>query len=112
MNKVEELKREKDGLDVWADVLRYAKTGFASIDEGDFPRMRWYGIYQQRPNEGHFMMRIKLPGGQATNEQLNVIADLTDEYARGIADVTTRQTFQWHWLTIETFPDIINRLAA
>ena len=50
MNKVEVLKAEKDGLDVWADVLRYAKTGFARpFDEGDFPRMRWYGIYQQRP---------------------------------------------------------------
>ena len=112
MNKVEKIKAEKDGLDVWQDVLRYAETGFASIAEEDFVRMRWYGIYQQRPNEGHFMMRIKLPGGMATNEQLRVIADLTDQYARGIADVTTRQTFQWHWLTIGDFPDIIARLNA
>lgn len=110
MNKVEKIKQEKDGLDVWADVLRYAQTGFDTIAEDDFVRMRWYGIYQQRPNVGHFMMRIKLPGGQATNEQLRVIADLTDQYARGIADVTTRQTFQWHWLTIESLPDIIARL--
>jgi sulfite reductase beta subunit-like hemoprotein len=110
MNKVEKLKQEKDGLDVWADVLRYAKEGFASIADEDFVRMRWYGIYQQRPNEGHFMMRIKLPGGIVTTEQLNVIADLTEQYARGFADVTTRQTFQWHWLTIHDFPDIIARL--
>lgn len=112
MNKVELLKKEKDGLDVWNDVLRYAQTGFESIDEGDFVRMRWYGIYQQRPNEGHFMMRIKLPGGQATSEQLKMIATLTDRYARGIADVTTRQTFQWHWLTIQDLPPIIDALAS
>jgi len=112
MNKVERIKQEKDGLDVWADVLRYAKEGFAAIQEDDFVRMRWYGIYQQRPNEGHFMMRIKLPGGIVTTEQLRVIADLTDQYARGIADVTTRQTFQWHWLTIQDFPDIVARLEA
>ena len=112
MNKVEQLKKEKDGLDVWNDVLRYAKTGFSSIDEGDFVRMRWYGIYQQRPNEGHFMMRIKLPGGQATSAQLRVLAELTDRYARGIADVTTRQTFQWHWLTIADFPPIVEALAS
>ena len=110
MNKVELLKQEKDGLDVWDDVLRYAKTGFASIAEGDFVRMRWYGIYQQRPNVGHFMMRIKLPGGVATNAQLRTIAAITDQYARGFADVTTRQTFQWHWLTVEDLPDIIERL--
>ncbi|MDX1932473.1 MAG: hypothetical protein SFU56_07695 [Capsulimonadales bacterium] len=110
MNKVEKIKQEKDGLDVWADVLRYAADGYAAIAEDDFVRMRWYGIYQQRPNEGHFMMRIKLPGGIVTAEQLRVIADLTEQYARGIADVTTRQTFQWHWLTIHDFPDIVDRL--
>jgi hypothetical protein len=49
LNKVELLKQEKDGLDVWADVLRYAKDGYESIHPDDFPRMRWYGIYQQRP---------------------------------------------------------------
>ncbi|HVK03228.1 MAG TPA: hypothetical protein VM490_07115 [Armatimonadaceae bacterium] len=112
MNKVERIKQEKDGLDVWADVLRYAEDGYDSIQEEDFVRMRWYGIYQQRPNEGHFMMRLKLPGGIASNEQLRVIADITDRYARGIADVTTRQTFQWHWLTIRDFPDIVARLAS
>jgi sulfite reductase beta subunit-like hemoprotein len=112
MNKVEKIKQEKDGLDVWKDVLQYAQSGFSAIPDDDFVRMRWYGIYQQRPNEGHFMMRIKLPGGIATNEQLRVIASITGQYARGIADVTTRQTFQWHWLTIHDFPDIISRLQA
>ena len=112
MNKVEKIKQEKDGLDVWQDVLQYAQTGFSTIAEEDFVRMRWYGIYQQQPNDGHFMMRIKLAGGIATNEQLRVIAEITDQYARGIADVTTRQTFQWHWLTVEDLPDIISRLQA
>lgn len=112
MNKVEKIKQDKDGLDVWADIQRYAREGFASIAEEDFVRMRWYGIYQQQPNEGHFMMRIKLPGGQANSAQLRVLADITDQYARGMADVTTRQTFQWHWLTIADFPDIFSRLEA
>ncbi|MBC8136274.1 MAG: nitrite/sulfite reductase [Fibrella sp.] len=112
MNKVEKIKQDKDGLDVWEDVLRYAQTGFGSIAEEDFVRMRWYGIYQQRPNEGHFMMRIKLPGGIVTVAQMREIAAITEQYARGIADVTTRQTFQWHWLTIADFPDIVARLEA
>jgi sulfite reductase beta subunit-like hemoprotein len=112
MNKVELLKQEKDGLDVWADIERYARDGFESIDPGDFDRFKWYGLYQQRPKEGHFMMRIKLPGGLVNAEQLRVIADITDECARGFADVTTRQTFQWHWLTIEQIPDIVARLNA
>ncbi len=110
MNKVEVLKQEKDGLDVWADIERYAKTGFESIDPGDFDRFKWYGVYQQLPKVGHFMMRLKLPGGLANVEQLREIADITDQYARGFADVTTRQTFQWHWLTIQDIPEIVARL--
>jgi sulfite reductase beta subunit-like hemoprotein len=111
-NKVEQIKQELDGLDVYENILRYAKEGYPSIHEDDFIRMRWYGIYQQIPKAGHFMMRIKVPGGIVTNDQLRTIADLTEQYARGIADVTTRQTFQWHWLTIHDFPDIIERLNS
>ena len=110
--KEERLKKEKAGLDVLADIYRYAETGFDSIDPGDFMRFKWYGVYQQRPNNGHFMMRIKVPGGRMTTEQLRAIASLTTDYARGISDITTRQTIQLHWLTMEMMPDIFARLKA
>ena len=112
ITKEERLKKEKAGLDVLADIYRYAESGFGSIDPGDFMRFKWYGVYQQRPNEGHFMLRIKVPGGRMTTEQLRTVADLTKTYARGISDITTRQTIQLHWLTIEDMPDIFARLAA
>jgi sulfite reductase beta subunit-like hemoprotein len=112
MSKNEHVKHEKDGLDVWQDIYRYAKTGFSSIAEPDFARMRWYGIYQQKPNQGHFMWRIKLPGGRVTPNQLRVIGQLTNQYARGFNDVTTRQDIQLHWLTIEDFPDCLDRIYS
>jgi len=112
ITKEERLKKEKAGLDVLDDIYRYAETGFGSIDPGDFMRFKWYGVYQQRPNEGHFMMRIKVPGGRMTSEQLRTVADLTTTYARGIGDITTRQTIQLHWLTIGDMPDIFAKLAA
>ncbi len=112
VTKEERLKKEKAGLDVYADIMRYAETGFDTIDPGDFMRFKWYGVYQQRPNNGHFMMRIKVPGGRLTTDQLRTLAGLTHDYARGIADITTRQTIQLHWLTIEQMPDIFARLDA
>ncbi|MDR3692782.1 MAG: hypothetical protein P4L46_25605 [Fimbriimonas sp.] len=112
MNDNERIKLEKDGLDVYEDILRYAKTGYESIHPDDFPRMRWYGLYQQRPNEGHFMLRIKVPGGFLTSEQLRTVGDITRIYARGITDITTRQNFQFHWLTIEQLSDIFDRLTS
>jgi sulfite reductase beta subunit-like hemoprotein len=112
MNEVERLKKEKGGLDVYEDILRYAKEGFASIAEDDFVRMRWYGLYQQKPNEGHFMLRIKVPGGELTSAQARVIGEIAEEYGGGICDITTRQNFQFHWLTIADVPDVLNRLNA
>ena len=106
----ERIKHEKDALDVWDDIARYAKLGFAAIVPDDFARMRWYGIYQQKPNEGHFMWRIKLPGGRLTPMQLREIGKLGNQYARGFGDITTRQDILFHWLTIENFPDMFDRI--
>jgi sulfite reductase beta subunit-like hemoprotein len=110
VSKQEEIKKRKDGLAVWDDILRYSELGYSAITDEDFYLMRWYGIYQQVPKAGHFMMRIKIPGGIYNSQQLRAIAKITQERARGIADVTTRQTFQWHWLTVEDFPAIVEEL--
>ena len=59
----EKMKLEKDGLEVIHDIYRYAKSGFASITDEDFDRMKWYGVYRQKPkDDGFFMMRLRLPG--------------------------------------------------
>lgn len=109
---IEELKKQKDGLDVLPDLIRYAETGFASIKPEDFPLFRWYGLYQQRPNDGHFMLRIKVPNGHVSAPQLRVLADIAKDFGRNLIDITTRQDFQYHWLTIESIPEIFRRLES
>ena len=58
------------------------------------------------------MQRIKVPFGGLTPDQLDVIAQLAEEYADGILHVTTRQDFQLHFVHIEDTPDLMRRLAA
>lgn len=107
----EALKLEKDGLDVIHDIYRYAKLGFEAITDGDFDRMKWYGVYRQKPKEsGYFMLRTKVPGGQITPEQAIKLSELADQYGHGFCDITTRQTIQFHWLRIEDIPDIFDQL--
>ena len=109
----ERAKLEKDGLDVIHDIYRYAKTGFETIDPGDFDRMKWYGVYRQKPKEsGFFMMRTKIPGGQLTAERARVLQAIADRFGHGFCDITTRQTIQYHWLRIEDIPTIFSDLAA
>ena len=109
----EKLKQEKDGLDVIHDIYRYAKTGFASIEETDFERLKWYGVYRQKPKDsGFFMMRTKVPGGQINAAQARTLSRLADKFGHGFCDITTRQTIQMHWLRIEDIPEIFAELDA
>ncbi len=58
------------------------------------------------------MQRIKLPYGGFSPEQLEVMADLAEEYSDEILHVTTRQDIQLHFIHIEDTPDLMRRLAA
>ena len=112
MNKIEALKHEKDGLDIVDDLARFAREGWKTIGDDDKERLKWAGVFLRRPTPGHLMMRIRMPNGIVTSDQCRLLADITDESGRGIADVTTRQQVQLRWLTIERVPEVIARLEA
>ena len=58
------------------------------------------------------MQRIKVPYGGVTPDQLEVMADLAEEYSSGVVHITTRQDFQLHFVHIEDTPSLMRRLAA
>lgn len=58
------------------------------------------------------MQRIKIPLGKLTTLQLEVMADLAEEYSDRILHITTRQDVQLHFVHIEDTPDLMRRLAA
>lgn len=58
------------------------------------------------------MMRIKIPMGRLSNRQLEVIAELAEEYSDAILHVTTRQDIQLHFVHIDDTPALMRRLAA
>src|SRR5262249_41740594 len=112
MSNIEELKRRKDGLDAVADIYKYAEARQGTISPDDEALFKWYGVYTQRPVEdGYFMVRIRIPGGQLTSYQLLTIAELSEAYGQGLADVTVRQNIQLHWVRIENIPAIFEALA-
>ena len=58
------------------------------------------------------MQRIKIPYGGVTPEQLELMAELAEEYSDDIAHVTTRQDFQLHFVHVNDTPTIMRRLAS
>ena len=114
-NPAEVAKREDDGLNVRTRIETvYAKKGFGSIWPSDLRnRFRWHGLYTQRPEtDGYFMLRVRIPGGLLTSEQIDVIGRISERYGRDVADVTDRQNIQLHWIRIEDVPAIWSELEA
>ena len=128
LNAAERFKKDDAGLNVRDRIVnRYAHLGFDSIDPADLRgRFRWWGLYtQRRPGieggrtgaledaeieDSYFMMRVRIPGGQLSSDQLRAVADIAKEYGRDLADITDRQNVQYHWIRIEDVPDIWARL--
>jgi sulfite reductase (ferredoxin) len=126
-------------IDVFENEILLRKQG--KIDEKVFAETRLRrGAYGQRYDNGHRhdgiasrqlpypsaeltkgpntlwdapgMQRIKIPFGGLNARQLEVLAEVAEEYSDGIAHVTTRQDFQLHFVHIEDTPAIMRRLAA
>src|ERR1700754_4374163 len=130
LNPNERTKKDDDGLNVRARIENiYAKGGFDSIDPADLRgRMRWWGLYTQRrpgidggrtavlePEElddRYFMLRMRIDGGALTTEQLRAVGEISQDHARGTADVTDRQNIQYHWIQIEDMPAIWKKLEG
>lgn len=111
LNKMELLKLEKDGLDVIRTIIEnYAVQGYDAIPEDELNRFKWAGVYEQKPKEGYFMMRVRINSGIMTSGQAHALARIAKDYGRDLVDVTTRQAIQFHWLTVEQLPDIFRRL--
>ncbi|NLF40748.1 nitrite/sulfite reductase [bacterium] len=70
------------------------------LSPGELSMFKWSGIYQQ-PQEGFFMLRVRVPGGRITAAQLDRAADLAAQLARGMLTLTTRSTLQFHWVRRE-----------
>ncbi|MBI2194680.1 MAG: nitrite/sulfite reductase [Planctomycetes bacterium] len=131
-----ELAAEIDAYEIQMELRKQGK-----LDEKIFAESRLRrGVYGQRYDNGHRhdgmrtrqleypergltkgpetlwdapgMQRIKIPFGGLSPEQMDVLADLAEEYSDGILHVTTRQDFQLHFVHIEDTPSLMRRLAA
>lgn len=81
------------------------------IDDERFRSLRLArGIYGQR-QEGVQMIRIKLPYGKVTSEQLNRICKVSEEYSTGRLHITTRQDIQIHYVSLDRTPELWADLA-
>lgn len=84
-----------------------------TIDEDEFRIFRLNnGIYGQRQKGHNQMVRVKVPYGKLTSDQLDVLGDIADTYSRGWGHLTTRQCVQFHFVQLERIPDLMRDLGS
>lgn len=122
--RAERLKREKNPWECLEEIRSFARGGFTTVPEAWIKTyFRWWGVYTQGDGAGviggangegkalpYLMLRIRLGNGFITAQQLRTVAELSEKYARGSADVTVRQNIQLHWIRVEDLPDILKAL--
>lgn len=123
--RAERLKREKNPWGAIEEIRAFARQGRASIPEEWSTYFRWWGIYTQGDGVGvtggkggegrateYFMMRVGVPNGILRADQARALAEIARRHGRNLADITVRQNIQFHWLTIESLPEVMEALDA
>src|SRR4051812_19712836 len=99
-----------------ADVDEFVTT-LERYERGELTPDQWRafrlvrGTYGQRQAEDAQMLRVKIPQGVITSEQLEALADVGDRYSRGFGHITTRQNVQFHFVKLHDVEHAMHRLA-
>jgi len=122
--RIERLKLAKNAWEALDEIRAFAKSGFDTIPPEWFSTyFRTWGVYTQGDGAGvtggkngegkatpFFMLRVRIPNGQLRSDQVRTIADLAAKHARGVADITVRQNVQFHWVSVESLPEVLEKL--
>jgi sulfite reductase (ferredoxin) len=111
-NSVERLKRDKSPLGMLDELPALIAQGYEQVDEEDIVRLKWWGVYHDKPKIGTFMLRLKIPGGIVTPAQLRVIGEISNEHGRESGELSTRQNVQLHYIELGALSDVFDTMHA
>lgn len=97
----------KERIAQYRDQVRRRLTN--ELTEEEFLPLRLQnGLYHQRHA---YMLRIAVPYGMLSSDQLRKFAFIARKYDRGYGHFTTRQNIQFNWINLEDSPEILEELA-
>ncbi|CAN5534700.1 nitrite/sulfite reductase [soil metagenome] len=101
---------KEEETEIFSQNVKLFRKG--KISEDDFRRFRLqHGAYGSRLQQNYSMVRIKVPSGEMTPEQLEKIASLSEAFSIGSAHVSTRQNIQLHWVQLEDVSEVMRGLV-
>ena len=92
--------------------IQLGRVQDGQVEESLFTEFRLrHGVYGQRDDRSQ-MIRVKIPFGGLTAAQLEMLADVAEEFSDNIIHITTRQDVQYHYVDINNTPELMRRLAS
>jgi ferredoxin-nitrite reductase len=101
-----------DGLRILDHLPQLLERGDAALTPAEKELLKWVGVFFRKPTPGKFMMRIRMPNGFARSDQLRTIAELSRRLGNGVLDITTRQQIELRGFTLDTVPEIWEKLRG
>jgi len=113
-NSVEGFKASMggDGLRILEQLPEIIQRGAESLTAAEKDLMKWLGVFYRKPTPGKFMMRIRMPNGFVSSEQLRTIAELSRLMGDNVLDITTRQQIELRGFTLDCIPAIWEKLRG
>ena len=103
-------EEESRSIDIYE--IQLGRVQSEQVAEEVFTEFRLrHGVYGQRDN-GSQMIRVKIPYGGLDAKQLEMLADVGEEFSDNIIHITTRQDVQYHYVDINNTPELMRRLAS
>ncbi len=113
LNDVEKIKLKRDGLDVIETIVnKYSKQGIESVSDEDRILLKWAGIYEQKPKNGLFMLRIRINTGKIDVPAAKILAEIAEKYGRDFMRISTRGAIQFYNIRMEDLPEIFLKLNS
>jgi ferredoxin-nitrite reductase len=110
ISREEQLKRERNPLDMWDQLLEHAQQN-KPPQGGDVFRFKFHGLFYVAPAQDSMMVRVRVPGNAMSSSQMRALAGIAGDLGGGYGDVTTRGNIQIREIAPRSIIEVLTRLA-
>lgn len=110
-NKIEKIKALKTPMEVYHqldDICAAGMEKLADVDASFF--LKCFGAFLKK--DGLFMLRVRIPAGQLSNEQAQKVGEISKLYGEDYIDITTRQQIELRYIKLEHLATVLKELDS
>ncbi len=111
LSREERWKFEQDPFTIWEKLLHYSNQNQPPTEDDRF-RIKYFGLFYVAPAQDSFMLRLRVPGGILTTQQLRGLAQMAHDWGSGHADLTTRSNLQIREFQLKDIVRVLNRVQS